>query len=123
MVHAVSRAAAGVANTLDNAIEQLMEGWVSPLDSGGRRRSSARAAHSATVLGAGSSEEPAVQQSGDGPPVSRAHSRDPVSTTRSTLPAVRRHESRAPSCEFAPGALRAQSRIRHTRAPQLGFST
>ena len=27
MVHAVSRAAVGVATTLDNAIEQLMEGW------------------------------------------------------------------------------------------------
>ena len=46
MVHAVSRAAVGVANSLDNAIEQLMEGWASPLDRGARRRTSqgARAA-------------------------------------------------------------------------------
>jgi hypothetical protein len=48
VVHAVSRAAVGVANSLDSAIEQLMEGWVSPLDRGGRRRASQGLAASAS---------------------------------------------------------------------------
>ena len=85
MVHAVSRAAVGVANTLDSAIEQLMEGWVSPLDRNARRRSVNSAAHSVAVNSA--EEESAVGQRGGSPAVSHAHSRDLVSVVRrSTLP-------------------------------------
>jgi len=90
VVHAVSRAAVGVANTLDSAIEQLMEGWVSPLDRGGRRRSAAGAAHTAAVNSADGCSESATEQHGVSPAVSRAHSRDMVRFVRqSTLPAAR----------------------------------
>jgi len=93
VVHAVSRAAVGVANTLDSAIEQLMEGWVSPLDRNARRRSANSATHSTAVFAAeGFAEEPAIEQHSGSPAVSRAHSRDLVRVMRrNTLPAVR-HE-------------------------------
>ena len=95
VVNAVSRAAVGVANTLDSAIEQLMEGWVSPLDRNARRRSAHGAAHSAALNSAeGFPEEPAVGQRSGSPAVSRAHSRDLVSIVwPNTLPAARHPDS------------------------------
>ena len=64
VVHAVSRAAVGVATHLDSAIEQLMEGWVSPLDRGSRRRSGAVAARCTTVATAEGSARLASEQHG-----------------------------------------------------------
>lgn len=85
VVHAVSRAAVGVATTLDTAIEQLMEGWVSPLDRNRRRRPMPAASDSKSGAVAEGSELPARERHGASS-VSRDHSGELVSIRLSLMP-------------------------------------